>query len=200
MAQLVRASSQYTRVVGSISGRGTYKNQPMNAEVGGTTDQCLSKKQRKTLACKLFQLMKMPPLSLLQRYFIQSGTWSVASSVSIYYCCMIVTSTRSHIVFDVCWINSICSALSQGWLALTWGAGAPLSHPCSLPSCSGSCFLAFEQCSVGHSRAYTWVNKRWSWIPAVTKLKQLVTGRLWEGGSNSLFPNPWEFQCVSEMP
>ena len=31
VAQLVRASSQYDKVVGSIPGQGIYKNQPMNA-------------------------------------------------------------------------------------------------------------------------------------------------------------------------
>ena len=31
IAQLVRASSSYTKVVGSISNQGTYKKQPMNA-------------------------------------------------------------------------------------------------------------------------------------------------------------------------
>ena len=42
VAQLVRASSWYTMVVGSIPGQGTYKNQPMNASVHGTTNQCFS--------------------------------------------------------------------------------------------------------------------------------------------------------------
>ena len=31
VAQLVRVLSQYAKVVGLISGQGTYKNQPMNA-------------------------------------------------------------------------------------------------------------------------------------------------------------------------
>ena len=31
LAQLLRVSSQYAEVVGSISSQGTYKNQPMNA-------------------------------------------------------------------------------------------------------------------------------------------------------------------------
>ena len=31
VAQLIRASSQYARVVGSISSQGTYEKQPMNA-------------------------------------------------------------------------------------------------------------------------------------------------------------------------
>ena len=31
IAQLVRASSRYTKVAGSIPGQGTYKNQPMSA-------------------------------------------------------------------------------------------------------------------------------------------------------------------------
>ena len=42
VAQLVRASSQYTKVVGSISGQGTYRKQPMNAYISRTTNQCLS--------------------------------------------------------------------------------------------------------------------------------------------------------------
>ena len=37
VAQLVRALSRYAKVVGSISGQGTYKQQPMNAKVSGTT-------------------------------------------------------------------------------------------------------------------------------------------------------------------
>ena len=31
VSQLIRASSQYTKVVGSIHGQDTYKNQPINA-------------------------------------------------------------------------------------------------------------------------------------------------------------------------
>ena len=31
IAQLARASSQYIKVAGSISGQGTYRNQPINA-------------------------------------------------------------------------------------------------------------------------------------------------------------------------
>ena len=33
---------RYVKVVGSIPGQGTYKNQPMNASVSGTTNQCFS--------------------------------------------------------------------------------------------------------------------------------------------------------------
>ena len=36
VAQLVRA-----KVAGSISDQGTYKNQPVNALISGTTNQCL---------------------------------------------------------------------------------------------------------------------------------------------------------------
>ena len=32
VAQLFRASSQYTKVVGSTLGQGTHKNEPMNAK------------------------------------------------------------------------------------------------------------------------------------------------------------------------
>lgn len=41
---LVRALSPYTKVVGSIPGQGTYKIQPMNAQVSGTLNfsVCLS--------------------------------------------------------------------------------------------------------------------------------------------------------------
>ena len=38
IAQLVKASSQYTKVAGSISHQGTYKNQLMNAYISGTTN------------------------------------------------------------------------------------------------------------------------------------------------------------------
>ena len=38
VAQLVRASSQNTKVEGSIPGQGTYKTQPMNARTSGTTN------------------------------------------------------------------------------------------------------------------------------------------------------------------
>ena len=38
----IRASSQYAKVVGSISGQGTYKKQPMNAKISGTTNLSLS--------------------------------------------------------------------------------------------------------------------------------------------------------------
>ena len=37
VAELVGALSQCTKVVGLIPGQGTYENQPMNAQVGGTT-------------------------------------------------------------------------------------------------------------------------------------------------------------------
>ena len=39
VAHLVRAWSQCTKVSGSIPGQDTYKNQPMNASVSGTTNQ-----------------------------------------------------------------------------------------------------------------------------------------------------------------
>ena len=42
VAQLIRASSQYAKVMGLIPGKGTYKKQPMNAQVSGTTNRCLS--------------------------------------------------------------------------------------------------------------------------------------------------------------
>ena len=42
VAQLVRAVSWYPKVVGSIPRQGTYKNQPMNAQISGTTSQCFS--------------------------------------------------------------------------------------------------------------------------------------------------------------
>ena len=38
LAQLVRALSPHSKVVGSISIQGTYKNQPMNASVSGRTN------------------------------------------------------------------------------------------------------------------------------------------------------------------
>ena len=41
VAQLVRASSQYIKVVGSIPGQGTDKNQLANAEISRTTNRCL---------------------------------------------------------------------------------------------------------------------------------------------------------------
>ena len=45
-AQLFRASSQFTKVEGSIPVQGTYRKQPMNAWMGGKTKQCsLSKNQ-----------------------------------------------------------------------------------------------------------------------------------------------------------
>lgn len=38
VAQLVRTLSQYTKVMGSIPGRDTYKSQPMNVWMGRTTN------------------------------------------------------------------------------------------------------------------------------------------------------------------
>ena len=38
MAPMAGASSQYTKVVGSILSQGTYKNQPMYAPISGTTN------------------------------------------------------------------------------------------------------------------------------------------------------------------
>ena len=40
-SSVVRASSWYTKVVGSIPGQGTYKNQPMSVSISGTTNRCL---------------------------------------------------------------------------------------------------------------------------------------------------------------
>ena len=42
VAQLVRALSRYAKVLGLIPGQGTYENQPMNASISGTTNQCFS--------------------------------------------------------------------------------------------------------------------------------------------------------------
>ena len=42
LAQLVRVLSQYAKVAGSILGQGTYKKQPMNAQISGTTNWCFS--------------------------------------------------------------------------------------------------------------------------------------------------------------
>ena len=41
LAQLLRASSPYTKAAGSNSGEGTCKKQPMNASINGTTNRCL---------------------------------------------------------------------------------------------------------------------------------------------------------------
>ena len=38
----LRVSSRYTNVVGLIPGQGTYKKQPMNASISGTTNRCFS--------------------------------------------------------------------------------------------------------------------------------------------------------------
>ena len=40
VAQFVGVLSQYAKVVGLISSQGTYKNQPTNASIRGTTNQC----------------------------------------------------------------------------------------------------------------------------------------------------------------
>ena len=42
VVQLVRAFSQYAKVVGLIPGQSTHKNQPVNASISGTTNQCFS--------------------------------------------------------------------------------------------------------------------------------------------------------------
>ena len=42
VAQWVTVLFQYAKVAGSIPGRGTYKNEPMNAPVSGTTNHSLS--------------------------------------------------------------------------------------------------------------------------------------------------------------
>lgn len=42
VTQLVRASSGYTEVTGSVPGQGAYESQPMNAHMGGTTNRCVS--------------------------------------------------------------------------------------------------------------------------------------------------------------
>ena len=42
VAQLVRALSYYAKVMGLIRSQGTYESQPMNAQMGGTTNRCFS--------------------------------------------------------------------------------------------------------------------------------------------------------------
>ena len=42
VAQLVRALSQYAKVVGVILSQGTCKNRPVNAQISGRTNRCLS--------------------------------------------------------------------------------------------------------------------------------------------------------------
>ena len=42
VAQLVRALSQYSKVVGSIPGKVTFENQPVNTQINGTTELSLS--------------------------------------------------------------------------------------------------------------------------------------------------------------
>ena len=42
VAQLVRPSSWYAKVAGSFPSQGTYKNQPVNAQMGGAADRSLS--------------------------------------------------------------------------------------------------------------------------------------------------------------
>ena len=42
VAQLVRASAQYAKVLGLIPDQGTYKNQPMDVWIGGTANRCFS--------------------------------------------------------------------------------------------------------------------------------------------------------------
>ena len=42
VAHLVRASSLYAKVAGSIPSQGTDKNQPMNPRMGGGTNPCFS--------------------------------------------------------------------------------------------------------------------------------------------------------------
>ena len=42
VAQWVRESSQHTKVAGWMPSQATYKNQPMKAEMSGTTKQCFS--------------------------------------------------------------------------------------------------------------------------------------------------------------
>ena len=41
VAQLVRTSSQYTKVADPIPSQGTYKNQPVNAQIRGTTNRSI---------------------------------------------------------------------------------------------------------------------------------------------------------------
>ena len=40
IAQLIRGSFHYAKVVGSIPSEGTYKNQSINAYMSGTANQC----------------------------------------------------------------------------------------------------------------------------------------------------------------
>ena len=42
IAALIRTLSRYTKVAGSDLGQGTYKNQPVNAEISGIASHCFS--------------------------------------------------------------------------------------------------------------------------------------------------------------
>ena len=42
VAQWVRVSSRYTKVAGSMSSQNTYKKQPINIQISGTINRCLS--------------------------------------------------------------------------------------------------------------------------------------------------------------
>ena len=54
---VVRTSSQYSKVVGSISSQDTYKKQPMSAFISGTTNQSLSLSPLKSINKKNFKCL-----------------------------------------------------------------------------------------------------------------------------------------------
>ena len=76
VAQLVRASSWYTEVVGSIPGQGTYKSQPMNASISGTVKIDVS----------LSQINKKKSTSLADKHWLFSSIKNCLASLASFHC------------------------------------------------------------------------------------------------------------------
>ena len=93
IAQLVRASSQYANVVGSIFGESIYKKQPMNAYISRTM------KSMSPLVSLSISLSLSPSLSLSLSKKINNLIWSNTKLISIAYKILLQYSSISFSLF-----------------------------------------------------------------------------------------------------
>ena len=79
VAHLVRASSQYAKVVGSIPSQDTYHNQLMNAWISVTTHQCFSLSLKPVIKIYIYHFFQgslpLPPDKNTSMPFVSSMTW-----------------------------------------------------------------------------------------------------------------------------
>ena len=86
VAQLVRVSTQYAKVVGSIPGQDTYKNQPMNASIHETTNS-LSPSPSLSLKSVLKIKNKLKNEKEGLAYKVTSGPWHLCILILLLTLC-----------------------------------------------------------------------------------------------------------------